>query len=765
MTTIKVMTDRRSEIELYNFQKEAIRSLVRGKHIVVSQTGSGKGAMAVMWAREVCNATNKDKVLVVTTASKANMKPNDFELDADKWCSPSFRESLSSFTIISWHKLAAWTKSNWAHVGEYVFIFDECLPADTKVETQNDSKEIADIRVGDMVLSYNHNTRKLEYKRVLRTIRRPSPNKMIRLHLADGTIIISTGNHPHWTQNGYKSAEDIKEGDLLYETRTIRETKSGDKKSRRIWSIHKLRHLRGGDKRRRSNKVPERQTKNGEGKLLLSKVWESGNKQERERGDGRREAERTTKKDVIREAKEEQLLQRPNTKSKGARDKEEEWMATNMGQSSRTKGWKRKILRATKNLMEETKRSKQGLGDGTACVARKMDERLSEELQVGYRKRLLQDRGRMRWAKPQFSENQSKGREEKEEIRGVRVESIEVLELRDIKRLGLYRDADNVYCIDVEGNHNFFANGVLTHNCAKASAGVSSGMGKAFLKITSRNHDWAGFTATPGDVWIKFYPYFQACGLVTNKTQFMRKYCVMQTFKGYPEIVNYLYTDELKRFWMKVSVAPDTSQMTRELPSETHKTLGFKKPSTYNRTLKTRISPDGDMLDTPGALCAELRRQCFTNEKRQWISDFVENLGDGAVMFYNYIKTGDELEGVIKKVLPKGAKIWRIDGKHHDIPTADTIGKYDIVLCQWQSGSEALNLQFLHYWVAVELCYSYSTAVQARGRIKRLGQQSLMRYYYLLTDGTIEQAILKCLKEKSTFSEDVWEAELKERSK
>lgn len=412
--------------ELYGFQREAVRGLMRGKHIVVAGTGSGKGTTAVVWAMKKCHETGKDKVLVVTTASKANMKPNDFELDADKWCSSSFRKSLSSFSIISWHKLAAWVKAHWSEASEWVYIFDEV---------------------------------------------------------------------------------------------------------------------------------------------------------------------------------------------------------------------------------------------------------------------------------------------------------------------------------------------------AKASAGVSSGMGKAFLKLTARTSDWAGFTATPGDVWIKFYPYFQACGLVTNKTQFMRKYCVMQTFKGYPEIVNYLYTDELKRYWTQVSIAPDTSQMTRELPSETHKTLGFKKPSTYNRTLKTRISPDGEMLDTPGALCAELRRQCFTKDKRQWISDFVENLGDGAVMFYNFIKTGDELEEVINKALPKGAKIWRIDGKHHDIPTADTIGKYDVVLCQWQSGSEALNLQFLHYWVAVELCYSYSTAVQARGRIKRIGQKNLMRYYYLLTDGTIEQAILKCLKEKGTFSEDVWTAELKERSK
>lgn len=411
---------------LYDYQKEAVRALVHGKHIVVAGTGSGKGAMAVVWAKDMCETTGKRKVLVITTASKAHMNPNDFELDADKWNGKEWRKSLSSFSVISWHKFAAWVNTHWGELGEWVLVADEI---------------------------------------------------------------------------------------------------------------------------------------------------------------------------------------------------------------------------------------------------------------------------------------------------------------------------------------------------AKASAGVSSGMGKAFLKFTARNRDWAGFTATPGDVWLKFYPYFQACGLVRNKTQFMRRYCVVQTFKGFPEIVNYRYEHELKKFWTQISIAPDTSKMMAELPAEAHKTLGFKKPSSYNRTLKTRISPEGEMLDTPGALCAELRRQCFTKEKKQWITDFVENLGAGVVMFYNFIKTGDELEELVSKAIPKGAKVWRIDGKHHDIPTADTIGKYDVVLCQWQSGSEALNLQFLHYWVAVELCYSYSTAVQARGRIKRIGQKNFMRYYYLLTDGTIEQAILKCLKNKSEFSEEVWTAELKERSK
>ena len=208
--------------------------------------------------------------------------------------------------------------------------------------------------------------------------------------------------------------------------------------------------------------------------------------------------------------------------------------------------------------------------------------------------------------------------------------------------------------------------------------------------------------------------------------------------------------------WEEISYAPDTKKVMSELPEQTHKTFVFKRPTSYLETIKTRKNEEGEFLDTASALCAELRRQCFTKEKQNWVKDFVEELESGCVFFYNFTKTGDMLEKIIYEALPKGSKVWRIDGGHHDIPTASTIGKKDMVLCQWQSGSEALNLQFLHYWVAVELCYSYSTANQARGRIRRIGQKSPQWYGYLLTEETIEQDILACLKGKGTFAEKIW---------
>lgn len=290
----------------------------------------------------------------------------------------------------------------------------------------------------------------------------------------------------------------------------------------------------------------------------------------------------------------------------------------------------------------------------------------------------------------------------------------------------------------------------------RGSAGVSSGMGKAFLKIAKRTSNWAGFTGTPGDTWLKFYAYFTACGLVRNKTHFLADYAVVQTYKGYPEIVSWRHEDKLKRMWAMISYSPDTSDIEKQMPSETHKTVHFDRPAKYNKILKTRTNEAGEFLDTAGALVAELRRQCFTREKQDWIKDFVTDLETGCVFFYNYIATGDKLEEIVKAALGKEGKVWRIDGKHHEIPTADTVGPKDMVICQWQSGSEALNLQFLHYWVAVELCYSYSTAIQGRGRIKRVGQTHPMTFWYLLTDGTIEQDVLDILKNKGEFSEKNW---------
>ena len=132
----------------------------------------------------------------------------------------------------------------------------------------------------------------------------------------------------------------------------------------------------------------------------------------------------------------------------------------------------------------------------------------------------------------------------------------------------------------------------------RAKAGVSSGMGKAFLQITLNSSLWAGFTATPGDNWLHFYPYFTACGYVKHKTDFKRKFAIEQNFRGFPEITGWHNESTLKRWWNEIATTPDTSQMFKELPSETHKIVRFEKPKGYDKLRKTRTNEKGEFLDT-----------------------------------------------------------------------------------------------------------------------------------------------------------------------
>lgn len=295
---------------------------------------------------------------------------------------------------------------------------------------------------------------------------------------------------------------------------------------------------------------------------------------------------------------------------------------------------------------------------------------------------------------------------------------------------------------------------VIFDELQRAKQGVSSLMGKSFLLITAHTDTWVGATGTPGDRWIDFYPYFTATGKVRNKTAFQREFCIMQHYP-YPMVLGYKNEPTLQEWWADISYTPDTSEVVAELPPETHKVMAFPAPKGYKKVLKTRVATDGTLLDSNMALLHELRQMCATPDKLSALSDLLDSLSSLSplVVFYNYTCEREQILGLAEKL---GRKVWRIDGEKHEIPTADTIGKDDIVLCHYLSGSEALNLQFCNYWLSYSYNYSYSTSIQARGRIKRIGQTKPMFFFYFETEKTIEQEVKRALQRKQDFSEENW---------
>lgn len=80
-----------------------------------------------------------------------------------------------------------------------------CFPAGTKVSMGNGGvKNIEDVSVGDIVLSYNEETKEIEAKKVIQT-KNPIHNDLVRYELDNGLVLTSTFDHPIYV-NGLELA-------------------------------------------------------------------------------------------------------------------------------------------------------------------------------------------------------------------------------------------------------------------------------------------------------------------------------------------------------------------------------------------------------------------------------------------------------------------------------------------------------------------------------------------------------------------------------
>jgi hypothetical protein len=101
-----------------------------------------------------------------------------------------------------------------------LLIVDECLHPDTEITMSDGSKKkIKDIVEGELVITINEETNKLEVKPVVKLHHNLNKGvQMYEIEMENGDIIKITGNHKVKLIDGtWKKAEDLKEDDeILY---------------------------------------------------------------------------------------------------------------------------------------------------------------------------------------------------------------------------------------------------------------------------------------------------------------------------------------------------------------------------------------------------------------------------------------------------------------------------------------------------------------------------------------------------------------------
>lgn len=272
--------------------------------------------------------------------------------------------------------------------------------------------------------------------------------------------------------------------------------------------------------------------------------------------------------------------------------------------------------------------------------------------------------------------------------------------------------------------------------------------GKAFIKI-GRKNKWIMLSATPGDNWIDFMPYFVANGFYKHKTDFVKQHVEYNPYVNFPQIKKYHNVDKLRYYRNKSVVSMDVKRHTKQH----HHYISLDIDLTeYEFIFKNRFNIEEDRpIRNVSELTSELRKTINKAQPRIDCAKFIMSTVPKLIVFYNFDYELDILRDICAEFNLTYSE-WN-GHNHQPIPDTDEW----IYLVQYTAGSEAWNCIETDTILFYSLNYSYKIMKQASGRIDRLNTKFIdLHYYHIHANKTIDDAILKTLKKKKKFNQSTW---------
>ncbi len=365
-------------------------------------------------------------------------------------------------------------------------IIDECFVAGTLI----DKRAIENIRVGDYVNSFNHKTKKTEFKKVLATSKKLIDGQLLKFKFSNGGEFVCTKNHPIYINklgyipafvvslcvNNYTHAEGVRllQKNIQNEQRetislfgNLLETLSKSKHSKNRNKLPTLRQIIYHDRGQAESLSKDRRS------LLLKGLFLSVL------------IRRYSGCQTFGTNESEQPFAQPNNIGKNDRIEQ--------GQNILSQRGKRTAYKATTPSPRNDR-----IPNGVSDNFRRGKGQISFASQVlqsglGRLDQKISNRGGRQ--KPQFKEMEVLGLSENGNTELLRVESCEIYKRGSGQKFDALCPENYVYNLEVEDNHNYFANKILVHNCHLFPREADS-MLHTFLKESGITHV-LGLTATP----------------------------------------------------------------------------------------------------------------------------------------------------------------------------------------------------------------------------------------------------------------------------
>lgn len=247
-------------------------------------------------------------------------------------------------------------------------------------------------------------------------------------------------------------------------------------------------------------------------------------------------------------------------------------------------------------------------------------------------------------------------------------------------------------------------------------------------------------SGTPFYSWIDFCNIAKITGLVRHKTEFKRYFVDETRYKGFPEITGYRNTDLLEQHWKSIHARLKAKDAV-DLPDTQYQYIDIKcsvatrKEYQECNKIGLDVSPFAKGKNNKPNFSKRnwAKRQVLESDsnKVKWIIDKVQDI-ETCLIYVNTLKGIETLSNALDKA--------KLDYGIYSGARKDNFDDHDIMIVQYQAGSEGLNLQH-KFNTIIFLSPTFSPTIlnQAIGRVRRNGQAKSFCELYFLRGFTSEK--------------------------
>lgn len=789
--------------KLYSYQKEVVDKFLRVESSLIGDSmGLGKSIEALaldVKKRETYQNWTKKGTLIITPSGVINswvrhikeLTDNTYVVINRRDREPFIMAALCNeydYYICHWDALRLMpdlADKKWFHI-----IADECLVANTKIDTPNGSKNIQDLKIGDIVYGYDHEQQKITETNINWTFENYTNNTLYNVN-----DVIMTGNHPVWIEGfGYITAATLDSmkviglrlayGDSGTDLSVMQEQILCTKES---YEAPQILQQEMFSYRKWFKKIIDRRY---EDLRMVQRRISSQTLLERQTTFLQSEMFKYLDRKTTRDSRTTQTIDLDSRESNGTSDKTE--------QHKKSTRSNRKVEAAFVSRKQSTKQAgnstqsndfssrarfrsfewwygKPFYPSTNASFEIGMGNRSTNTygygewspFYVGYSRQNDQSSNRSRRTIPQREKSSRIRSAERTIPKKSRLESISLQQQANNEEFRRLR-ANSVKVYNIEtGTGNYFANGLLVHNCHKIQERKTK-TSIALKKIPT--HFKTGLSGTPAydkpdDLWSVLnwlYPKQWS-----SYWKYFDRYVLWVNYKGYKEVIGVSNQDELQERIDSYYIRRKKEDVLKDLPpiyyTEHTVELDPKQKRAYNAMRDDMLAWIGEREDQPvnaQVVIVQLTRlmqfACAFGEidengkvkltdpssKIDVIIDILLSTDEKVVVFSQFSKVIDLLCARLDKTKIMNSK-YTGQTKPSDREKAlenFIEGNSRVFACTLGAGGTGIDgLQTVcNTGIFIDRDWSHSINNQAIGRLDRIGQKNPIQIIDIIADHTID---------------------------